>query len=103
AGVIQTFTKNGHTGKPQWTGQTDMGFVHTLPFGPDPSTAPPSDTIPKIYRDSFPDRFAGLPDRGVSRAGGSSRYLFIDPWLRNGLQRRYSLSVGGGGDALRYF
>jgi TonB-linked SusC/RagA family outer membrane protein len=103
AGVIQIFTKSGHAGKPQWSMQVDQGFARSLPFGPDPSTAPPSDTIPQIYRDSFPDRFAGLPDRGVSRAGGSSRYLFIDPWLRNASQRRLSLSIGGGGDALRYF
>ncbi|MGH9887563.1 MAG: TonB-dependent receptor domain-containing protein, partial [bacterium] len=103
AGVIQIFTKNGRAGRPQWTMQIDQGFAHTLPFGPDPSTAPPSDTIPRIYRDSFPSRFAGLPSAGVSRAGGTSRYLFIDPWLRNGFQQRYSLSVGGGGDALRYF
>ena len=61
AGVIQIFTKSGRAGKPQWTLQTDQGFVHSLPFGPDPSTAPPGDTIPKIYRDSFPSRFAGLP------------------------------------------
>ncbi len=115
AGVIQIFTKNGHTGRPQWTAQVDQGFVHSLPFGPDASTAPPSDTIygcaqlnpcrgtVKAYRDSFPDRFADLPMAGVSRAGGTSQYLFIDPWLRNGLQQRYSLSVGGGGEALRYF
>ena len=103
AGVIQIFTKNGQTGRPQWTMQVDQGFAHTLPFGPDPSTAPPGDTIPRVYRDSFPDRFAGLPMVGVSRAGGTSKYLFIDPWLRNGYQQRYSLSVGGGGDALRYF
>ena len=103
AGVIQVFTKNGHTGKPQWNVQVDGGFAHSLPFGPDASTAPPSDTIPKLYRDSFPDRFAGMPDRGISRAGGTSNFLFIDPWLRNGVQQRLSLSVGGGGEALRYF
>ncbi len=103
AGVIQIFTKSGRTGKPQWTFSADRGFSHSLPFGPDPSTAPPSDTIPTIYRDSFPDRFSGLPSRGVSRAGGTSSYLFIDPWLRNGQQRHYNLSVAGGGEALRYF
>jgi len=103
AGVIQIFTKSGRNGKPQWTLQADQGFVHSLPFGPDPSTAPPGDTLPKIYRDSFPSRFDGLPLRGVSRAGGSSSYLFIDPWLRNGLQRNYSVSVSGGGEALKYF
>jgi TonB-linked SusC/RagA family outer membrane protein len=103
AGVIQIFTKSGRSGKPQWTLQADGGFVHALPFGPDPSTAPPGDTIPKIYRDSFPSRFDGLPMRGVSRAGGTSSYLFIDPWLRNGAQKQYSISVAGGGEALRYF
>jgi TonB-dependent SusC/RagA subfamily outer membrane receptor len=103
AGVIQVFTKRGHAGKPQWTLQVDQGFSKTLKFGPDPSRAPPSDTIPQIYRDSFPDRFSGLPKAGVSRAGGTSSYLFIDPWLRNGHQQRYSLSVAGGGEVLRYF
>jgi TonB-dependent starch-binding outer membrane protein SusC len=116
AGVIQIFTKRGQAGKPQWTLQVDEGFARSLKFGPDPSEAPPSDTVyacavvtptcsgtMQAYRDSFPDRFDGLPTRGVSRAGGTSSYLFIDPWLRNGLRQRYSLSVGGGGDALRYF
>ncbi len=103
AGVIQIFTKTGRAGKPQWSMQVDGGFARALPFGPEPTTAPAGDSIPKLYRDSFPDRFAGLPDRGVSRAGGTSAYLFIDPWLRKGVQRRISLSVGGGGEALRYF
>ncbi len=115
AGVIQIFTKAGRAGKPQWTFNVDEGYVEALPFGPDPSEAPPSDTIyscatsrpctgtMKAYRDSFPDRFAGLPTRGVSRAGGTSSYLFIDPWLRKGLRQRYSLSVGGGAENLRYF
>ena len=117
AGVIQIFTKSGRTGAPQWSFSVDQGFVRALPFGPDPSEAPPGDTIyscttrvnnvcngtMQAYRDSFPSRFDGLPTVGVSRAGGTSSYLFIDPWLRNGLRQRYSLSVGGGGEALRYF
>ncbi len=116
AGVIQIFTKRGQAGKPQWTIQVDQGIARALKFGPDPSEAPPSDTVyscavsvpacsgtMQAYRDSFPDRFRGLPTTGVSRAGGTSSYLFIDPWLRNGLRQRYSLSVGGGGEALRYF
>jgi TonB-dependent starch-binding outer membrane protein SusC len=117
AGVIQIFTKRGHSGRPQWTAEVDQGFSRALKFGPDPSEAPPGDTIfgvsptctpapcgtMKLYRDSFPSRFAGLPTRGVSRAGGTSSYLFIDPWLRNAYRQRYTLSVGGGGEALRYF
>lgn len=115
AGVIQIFTKNGHSGRPEWTFDVDQGFARALEFGPDASSAPPSDTIyacaivtpcsgtMQAYRDSFPSRFAGLPTRGVSRAGGTSNYLFIDPWLRNGYRQRYAMSVGGGGEALRYF
>src|SRR5918999_1281920 len=115
AGVIQIITKSGHAGRPVWTMETHQGFSRALKFGPDPSRAPPSDTIYacatanpcsgtiQAYRDSFPDRFEGLPDRGVSRAGGTSSYMFIDPWLRNGYRQRYSLSVGGGGEVLRYF
>ena len=103
AGVIQIFTKHGHTGKPQWSFQIDQGFSRALKFGPDPSEAPPGDTIPQVYRDSFPDRFRGLPKVGVSRAGGTSSYLFIDPWLRDAYRQRYTLSVGGGGESLRYF
>jgi TonB-linked SusC/RagA family outer membrane protein len=115
AGVIQIFTKRGQTGRPAWTADVDQGFSHALKFGPDPSHAPPSDTIygcvivnpcsgtMAAYRDSFPDRFAGLPLRGISRSGGTSSYLFIDPWLRNGYRQRYALSVGGGGEALQYF
>src|SRR5262245_11037326 len=101
AGVIQIFTKSGRTGRPQWSFSADQGFVRSLPFGPDPSEAPPGDTIfacttrinnnctgtMQAYRDSFPDRFDGLPTRGISRAGGSSKYLFIDPWLRNGIRQ----------------
>lgn len=115
AGVIQIFTKRGATGQPQWTVDVTQGFVQALPFGPDPSEAPPGDTIwacatlnpcrgtMQAYRDSFPDRFAGLPTRGVSRAGGTSKYLFIDPWLRDGYQQRYTVSLGGGAEALRYY
>jgi TonB-dependent SusC/RagA subfamily outer membrane receptor len=117
AGVIQIFTKRGHSGRPMWTAEVDQGFSRALKFGPDPSSAPPGDTIyscaalvsgqcvgtMQAYRDSFPDRFAGLPTRGISRAGGTSSYLFLDPWLRNGYRQRYALSVGGGSEALQYF
>lgn len=115
AGVIQIFTKKGSVGAPQWTVDISQGYAQSLPFGPDPSEAPPGDTVwacatatpctgtMKAYRDSFPDRFSGLPTRGVSRAGGTSSYLFIDPWLRNGYQQRYTASLSGGGEALRYY
>src|SRR3712207_2974329 len=45
AGVIQIFTKRGHSGRPVWTAEVDQGFSRALKFGPDPDRAPPSDTI----------------------------------------------------------
>lgn len=99
AGVIQIFTKSGHTGKPQWTFELDQGFQKALPFGPDPSEAPPGDTLGVKLPDGTFLRHAP----GYSDAGGSSKYLFIDPWLRTAYRQRYSGSVGGGGQGLRYF
>lgn len=84
AGVIQVFTKRGRPGAAQWTAQIDQGMARVLPFGPSSDDRPPSE-----------------PAR--TSAGGTSDYLFIDPWLRNAWQQRYSLSVGGGREDLQYF
>jgi TonB-dependent SusC/RagA subfamily outer membrane receptor len=84
AGVIQIFTKRGHQGTARWTAQVDMGAAYVGSFGPDPSTRPPSE-----------------PE--ASSSGGTSDFLFINPWLRTGFQQKYSLSVGGGSEALQYF
>ena len=80
AGVIQIFTKRGHTGAPQWVASVEQGISSMQPFGIDNS-----------IRDD------------VSAAGGTPEYMFIDPWLRNAWQQRYSLSVSGGGEDLQYF
>ncbi|MGH7476282.1 MAG: TonB-dependent receptor domain-containing protein [Longimicrobiales bacterium] len=84
AGVIQIFTKRGHTGQARWTAQIDQGIARVLPFGPDPSERPPSEPA-------------------QTESGGTSDFMFINPWLRNAHQQNYSLSVSGGGDAFRYF
>ncbi len=84
AGVIQVFTKRGHTGAPQWTLGVEQGFANMRPFG-----------ISSDRRPSF--------EPATSAAGGTSDYMFIDPWLRNAYRQRYSLSVGGGGEDLQYF
>lgn len=80
AGVIQIFTKRGHQGAPQWTASIEQGVSDMQSFGVDSS-----------IRDD------------VSAAGGTSDYMFIDPWLRSAWQQRYSLSVSGGGEDLQYF
>ncbi len=84
AGVIQVFTKRGRPGAAQWTFQMDQGVARVLPFGPSTADRPPSE-----------------PAR--TSAGGRSEYLFIDPWLRDAWQQRYSLSVAGGRDDFQYF
>lgn len=78
AGVIQIFTKRGSRGAPQWTAQVNQGFARLLPFAPD---------VPM--------------DTGFDY--GEAKYLFIDPWLRDGHLQDYSLSVTGGSDLLQYF
>ncbi len=82
AGVIQIFTKRGATGAPTWTVETNQGFARLRPFAPD----------------VLPENF-GLPELEY----GQAQYLFIDPWLRDGWQQRYSGSVTGGGEAVQYF
>jgi len=84
AGVIQIFTKRGRPGAAQWTFQSDQGVARVLPFGPATADRPPSEPA-------------------QTSAGGTSEYLFIDPWLRNAWQQRYSLSVAGGREDLQYF
>ncbi len=84
AGVIQIFTKRGHTGTAQWTAQVDQGFSYVLPFGVDPARRPPSEPA-------------------ATEPGGTSDYLYINPWLRTAHKQRYSLSVSGGGTSLQYF
>jgi TonB-dependent starch-binding outer membrane protein SusC len=84
AGVIQIFTRQGTDGAAIWTAQVDQGVAWMRPFGPDPADRPPSEPAETL-------------------AGGTSDFLFINPWLRNAHQQNYSLSVRGGGQNLQYF
>lgn len=78
SGVIQIFTKRGVTGKPVWLFQTAQGVNVERPFGVDD----------------------GLPCTATSACG---KYIFINPWLRNGRRQSYLGSVSGGQSAVRYF
>ena len=84
AGVIQIFTKRGHTGAAQWTASVEQGVANMRPFG-----------VSSDRRPSFED--------AESAAGGTSDFMFIDPWLRNAWQQRYTLSVSGGSEDVQYF
>ncbi len=82
AGVIQIFTKRGHQGAARWTAQVDQGLAYTPKFGVESSVR---------------------PSESPSASGSTPEYLYIDRWLREGYQQKYSLSVGGGGQELQYF
>jgi TonB-dependent SusC/RagA subfamily outer membrane receptor len=80
AGVVQIFTKKGQAGKAQWNLQTNQGFNRLRPFSPD--------------------------DGGeCSDTQACSKYLYINPWLRDGYRQSYLGSVSGGqaSGGLRYF
>jgi TonB-dependent starch-binding outer membrane protein SusC len=91
AGVIQIFTKRGAQGTAVWNASIEQGFSHEQKFGVDPDLAPPSERDTKAFCD----------ENGANC--GTSDYLYINPWLRNGHRQSYSMSVGGGGQALQYF
>ncbi len=84
AGVIQIFTKRGHQGQARWNASVTQGFQRLQKFGVDPSLRPSSEP-------------------SETSAGGSSDFIFIDPWLRDAYQQKYNLSVSGGGEGLQYF
>ena len=88
AGVIQIFTKRGQTGAPSWSFETSQGFNRLRPFGidaDDPGT--PS-----------------IDERNCSKTAACAKYLFINPWLRDGQRQNYSMSVNGGSTGgTRYF
>lgn len=83
AGVIQIFTKRGHTGQARWTATIEQGLKYELPFG-FTGELPPSEPA-------------------ALASGATSDFLFIDPWLKTAWQQKYSLSVSGGGEAFQYF
>lgn len=113
AGVIQIFTKKGHQGQARWNFAVEQGFARELPFGPDLSNGlPPSEVGPN--------------GDGSLASGATPDFMYIDPWLAGNLpscdnvadgqpcdsglfsdwgawQQKYSMSVAGGGEALRYF
>lgn len=118
SGVIQIFTKRGHTGQARWTASIEQGFARNLPYGPDLS-------------DGLPPSEAGVDGEGMLASGATPRFMYIDPWLRGNLpscdvisptsdgreqpcdsgffsdwgawQQKYALSVSGGNETLRYF
>ena len=79
AGVIQIFTKRGQSGAPSWNFETSQGINRLRPFGIDDGGA-------------------------CSSTQACAKYLYINPWLRNGWRQAYNMSVNGGAtNGPRYF
>ena len=79
AGVIQIFTKKGTSdSRATWNFQTNQGFNRERPFGIDD----------------------GSPCNKTTECG---KYLFINPWLRDGRRQAYLGSVSGGVSTIHYF
>ncbi|HEY2374956.1 MAG TPA: SusC/RagA family TonB-linked outer membrane protein [Gemmatimonadaceae bacterium] len=89
AGVIQIFTKRGTIGTPSWNFETTQGFNRERPFGLD--AVDPTDTTANSCSTRFGQR-------------NCAEYLYMNPWLRNGIKSDYNLSVNGGAaNGTRYF
>ena len=87
AGVIQIFTKRGQTGGARWTFQTDQSLSRTPKFGPTKGFEGNDLVIPANEVNPF----------------GTVDYLYLDPWLGTGHKGKYSLSLDGGRDEVKYF
>ncbi|HKN67991.1 MAG TPA: SusC/RagA family TonB-linked outer membrane protein [Gemmatimonadaceae bacterium] len=89
AGVIQIFTKRGAIGAPSWSFETTQGFNRERPFGLD--AVDPTDTTSGSCSARFGQR-------------NCAKYLYMNPWLRDGIKSDYNMSVGGGvANGTRYF
>jgi TonB-dependent SusC/RagA subfamily outer membrane receptor len=78
SGVIQIFTKKGASGAPVWSFETTQGFNRLRPFGIEDG-------------------------KECSETSACGKYIFINPWLRDGRRQAYFGSVSGGQSAIRYF
>jgi TonB-dependent SusC/RagA subfamily outer membrane receptor len=79
AGVIQIFTKKGQgESRATWNFQTNQGFNRERPFGIDDGST-------------------------CSKTSECGKYLFINPWLRDGRRQAYLGSVTGGVSTIHYF
>lgn len=102
-GVIQIFTKRGRAGTPQWNFEVVAGRNDLENIGPEGDN-----TGLFVKKCRGPELVALNINTSSSRFGED--VVFEDPtcpasgsWLRNGLIQRYSASVRGGSESLRYF
>jgi outer membrane receptor protein involved in Fe transport len=87
AGVIQIFTKKGTRGAARWTATVSQAFSQVQNFGPTTGFDGNPIVIPANEVDPY-----GTPGK-----------MYMEPYLRTGLEQRYLLSVNGGGENFTYF
>jgi TonB-dependent starch-binding outer membrane protein SusC len=87
AGVIQVFTRRGARGRARWTARVSQAFSHVQGFGPTQGYDGNPITIPASEVDPY-----GTPSK-----------MYMEPYLRTGLDQRYDLSVNGGTELFTYF
>ncbi len=87
AGVIQIFTKRGNRGRARWAANISQALSQVQDFGPSQGFDGSSITIPASEVDPY-----GTPGK-----------MYLEPYLRTGLEQRYDLSVNGGTEDFTYF
>ncbi len=87
SGVIQIFTKRGQTQGKRWTFQTDQSASTTPKYGP---------------TEGYEGNPIVIPDKEVNPFG-TVDYMYLDPWLRTGYKNKYTLSLDGGREDVKYF
>ena len=87
-GVIQIFTKRGTSGAPVVTATIETGVLVKNISGPR-----------KTLRGTPIEDFA----QATSASGGTAKYQYLDPWMRNAVQQNYTMSVRGSTNPVTYF
>jgi TonB-linked SusC/RagA family outer membrane protein len=102
-GVIQIFTKRGAEGKPEWSTEATYGVNNLGHVGP------AGDPTGLYLNQCRGDRLFGIETNPRAKNAGQP-IPFEDTtcpasgtWLKNGPIQRYSLSVRGGAQAMKYF
>ena len=87
AGVIQIFTKRGTGNRTRWTVQVDQSTSQVQKFGP---------------TQGFDGRPLVIPENEVNPYG-TPAYMYLEPWLGTGWRQRYTMSLAGGLQDLKYY
>lgn len=112
AGVIQIFTKRGTPGRTVWTFQTDQGMRAVRPWGSQPGNYATGLLDSAAARSGAATepciRMAGAAEVAAGThipvfSGCHRPYHDMDPYMNKPWRQRYTMSVSGGNDVVRFF